>query len=161
MDIAQVRKAIKETPKGSNIILEWTRPCKVRKGVVAVIAKAVRMVGRMGIEYDNQNEVQEKREGGDLPAVNAGLPWGKWLEYPWLIEHNGKLYLRLYNGTSTTTTPRVAFFIDGIPTTKEAVAHYLLASELAEKSGDCFTCAIENLTHLHHEQVAVAEPALV
>lgn len=153
MELQQVRQAIKATPKGCNIVCEWTRPCKTRKGTTATITKAVRMVGRMGIEYDNINDVQEKREGGDLPAVNAGLPWGQWSEYPWLIEHKGKSYLRLYNGTSSLTTPKVSFFIDGKETDKETVAPFLLASELTEKDGDCFCCDIVNLTRINTEQV--------
>ena len=153
MNLSQVRQAIKDTRKGCNIIVEWTRPCETRKGISAVITKSVRMVGRMGIEYDNQNEVQEKREEGTLPAVNAGLPWGQWSEYPWLIENKGKFYLRLYNGTSAITSPKATFFIDGVETTKGAIIPYLLASELREKEGDCFTCTIENITRLHHESV--------
>ena len=155
MELSQVRTTIHSTPKGCNIIVEWVRPCKTRKGVNAIITKAVRCVGRIGIEYVNLNEVQEKREEGTLPSSNAGLPWGQWAEYPWLIENKGKYYLRLYNGTSSTTTPKATFFIDGVETTKEAVTPYLLASELGEKDGDCFNCAIENLTRLNHETVSV------
>ena len=153
MNLQQIRQAIKATPKGCNIILEWTRPCKTRKGTMAGITKSVRMVGRMGIEYDNINEVQEKREEGTLPKENAGLPWGQWSEYPWLIEHKGKFYLRLYNGTSSLTTPKSTFFMDGIEAEKAEVAPFLLASELAEKDGDCFTCSIENLTRVNHEEL--------
>ena len=153
MQLNQVRQAIKATPKGCNIVCEWTRPCKTRKGTLVAITKSVRMVGRMGIEYDNINDVQEKREEGTLPAVNAGLPWGVWAEYPWLIEHKGKNYLRLYNGTSSLTTTKVAFFMNGEATDKAMVVPYLLASELTEKDGDCFCCDIENLTRINSEQV--------
>ena len=153
MELQQVKTAIKATPKGCNIVLEWTRPCKTRKGVQDTLTKHVRMVGRMGVEYDNLNEVQEKREGGDLPAVNAGLKWGTWLEYPFLIQHNGKVYLRLYFGTSQTTFPKVSFFRNGVEVEKETIAPLLLASELTEKEGDCFTCSIENLERLNHEEI--------
>jgi len=153
MELQQVRQAIKATPRGCNIVCEWERPCKTRKGVSALITKHVRMVGRMGIEYDNINDVQEKREEGTLPAVNAGLPWGQWSEYPWLIEHKGKFYLRLYNGTSALTTPKATFFNNGVEVSKASIAPLLLAAELAEKDGDCFCCAIENLLRVHCEQV--------
>lgn len=153
MELQQVRRAIKATPKGCNIVCEWKRACKTRKGVSSIVTKHVRMVGRMGIEYDNINDVQEKREEGTLPAVNAGLPWGQWSEYPWLIEHKGKYYLRLYKGTSATTTPEVTFFLEGLEVPKSSVAPLLLASELAEHDGDCFCCEIGNLMHVHCEQV--------
>ena len=157
MELIQVRQAIKETPKGANIVCEWTRPCKTRKGTPAIITKAVRMVGRMGVEYDNLGAVQEKRDNGELPAVNAGLPWGQWSEYPWLIEHKGKHYLRLYNGTSKLTTVKATFYMDGIEAEKDRVAPFLLASELTEKDGDCFCCEVGNLTRINHETIEMVE----
>jgi len=153
MLLQQVKEAIKVTPKGCNIILEWTRPCKTRKGVTDSITKHVRMVGRMGIEYDNINDVQEKREEGTLPAINAGLPWGQWMEYPYLIEHKGNVYLRLYFGTSVLNFPKTTFFRNGLEVAKGEIAPLLLASELAEKDGDCFTCNIANIERLHHEVI--------
>ena len=157
MELMQVRQAIKATPKGANIVCEWTRPCKTRKGTAAVITKSVRMVGRMGVEYDNLGAVQTKRDNGELPIENQGLPWGQWAEYPWLIEHKGKHYLRLYNGTSKQTFPKATFFMDGIEADKDRVMPFLLASELAEKDGDCFCCEVGNLTRINHETTEAVE----
>lgn len=151
MQIEQVRQAIAATPKGSNIIVEWVRPMKTRKGVQDVLTKSVRMVGRIGIDYDNMKDVQAKRESGELPAENAGLPWGEWLEFPYLIGHKGQTYLRLANGTSDKVHPECHYFRNGIEVTKESLDAELLASEKEEKKGDCFTCKTENMTRIHSE----------
>ena len=150
MQLAQVKSAIVNAPKGANIIVEWVRDCKVKKAAMPV-SKSVRMVGRVGIEYDNVAKVQDKRESGELPAVNAGLPWGVWAEYPYLIEHKGQYYLRLYNGTSATVHAEAHFFRNGIEVSKDSIASDLLSSEKEEKAGDCFCCKTENITRLHTE----------
>ena len=150
MNLAEVQQVIETTPKGANIVVEWIRPCKTLRGVPALITKQVRMVGRVGINYDEQVAVQAKREAGELPAVNAGLPWGKWEIFPWLIEHKGEHYLRLYNGTSKTVHPSVSFFMDGLPVDKELVQELLLASEKQEKTGLCFTCKVKSLSRVHN-----------
>lgn len=148
MELATVQNVLTLAPKGANIVLEWTRSVKTRKGVTDTILKSVRMVGRVGIEYDNQKSVIEKRESGELPSENAGLPWGRWAVYPFLIEHNGQHYVRLYNGTSKLTTPKATFTVNGQEVGRDEIAPKLLASELAEKSGDCFTCKVENMTRI-------------
>lgn len=75
MKLETVQNVLTLAPKGANIVLEWTRSAKTRKGVTDTILKSVRMVGRVGVEYDNLRAVQEKRESGELPTENAGLPW--------------------------------------------------------------------------------------
>lgn len=148
MNLDTVQNVLTLAPKGANIVLEWTRSVKTRKGVTDTILKSVQMVGRVGIEYDNQKSVIEKRESGELPSENQGLPWGRWEFYPYLIEHNGRHYVRLYNGTSKLTTPKATFTINGEIVKRDEIADKLLASELAEKSGDCFTCKIEDMTRI-------------
>ena len=151
MELGQVKQAIETTPKGANIILEWVRPCKARKGVSAILTKSVRMVGRMGIDYDKIGAVQEKRENGELPSTPQPLPWGQWSIFPYLIEHKGAFYVRLYNGTSDKVHAEAHFFKDGVEVQKDEIAPLLLASELDEKKGDCFTCKVENITRIHTE----------
>ena len=148
MELATVQNVLAMTPKGANIVLEWTRTVKTRKGVTDTILKSVRMVGRVGVEYDNFRAVQDKRDTGELPAENAGLPWGRWEVYPYLIEHNGKRYVRLYNGTSKLIQPKAEFTLNGQPVKRDEIASKLLAIELAEKSGDCFTCKVEDMTRI-------------
>lgn len=129
--------------KGQFVGLLWVRPMAVRKGIESVVTKEVRTVARVGIEYDNQAAVIEGRASGDLPPENAGLPWGKWLHYPYLIEHKGNLYFRLYpvNGTKAKTVYR----LNGQIARREEIEGLCLAKEFYEKESACFTL---NLSHL-------------
>jgi hypothetical protein len=155
MNLATVKSAIAAAPKGANIILEWVRPAKVKKAAQGDnIEKHVRMVGRMGIEYDAMKSTVERRESGEAPAENAGLPWGEWLEYPYLIQHKGKVYLRLYVGTSRKVTPKVEWTRNGQPVSREDIESALLASEKSERKGDTFTCTLANLTRVHIEDTS-------
>ena len=151
MNLDIVKATVQSATKGANIILEWTRPCKTRKACEVVISKEVRMVGRVGINYDNQASVQGKRESGELPVEPKGLPWGEWAIYPYLIVHRGKYYVRLYNGTSATVKPSVQYKRNGLPVNLDEIKGDLLASELSEKKGDCFTCKVENMTTINWE----------
>lgn len=123
----------------------WTRPMKTRKGVSAVITKTVRCVGRVGLSYDNRAAVQDARASGELPATNAGLPWGQWLLFPYLIEHKGNLYVRIYPVPGRA--PRVIYKLDGKIVTKAQIESLCLASEFGEVREDigCMTLKADAL----------------
>ncbi len=166
MELSTFKAAIAKIHKGANIVMVWNRPVKTRKGVSDTITKNVRMIGRMGIEYDNINDVQEKRESGELPAENAGLPWGKWAIYPFLIEHTKKgettpeYYARMYFGTSDKVKPQTNFVMNGKVVTMEEIAPLVLASEISEKTeSDCFTVKVSNLIQVGSEVEYVEIPA--
>lgn len=121
---------------GQICAVTWRRSCKVRANCPFAIEKEVTAVVRAGIDYDNQKSVQVKRETGELPAENNGLPWGKWLVFPYVIEHKGNNYFRFYPlpGGKVLTQ----YFRDGERVTFEQIEQYLLSSEKTDKSGDCF-----------------------
>lgn len=79
--------------KGQIVTLVTARPMKVRKGQDA-ITKTSEFQCRVGVNYDNIKAVQEKRAEGQLPAENAGLPWGEWVDFPYVIAHKGEYYVR-------------------------------------------------------------------
>ncbi len=153
MQIEQVKQAIEKTPKGANIVVEWVRPVKTKKAFDGNITKSCRMVGRIGIEYDNTKSVQEKRENGDLPSENQGLNGMEWIQYPFLLRaiKSGKEQLRLFKGTSDKVSPEVHFFLNGREVNKEEIENVMLASEKTSRQGDCFSCKIENITRIHNE----------
>ena len=84
---------------GQITTLTTERKVKVKKGQHTIF-KASKFQGRIGVNYENLKSTQAGREDGTLPQQNAGLPWGKWAQFPYTIEHNGKLYLRVtaFNG---------------------------------------------------------------
>jgi hypothetical protein len=166
MNIEQVKQAIEETPKGCNIIVEWTRPCKTLKAVTDEITKAVRMVGRMGIEYDNMKSVKVGRAIGELPETNQGLPaWQEFEIYPYLLRHKNKgtQYLRLYKGTSHLTKHKTTWYKNGVEVSFEDIENLILASEKSSKKGDCFQVTVNHITRLHREdaRMNIAEQARI
>ena len=66
-----------------------------REGVVAL--KITKATVRKGISYKNMKSVQERL--GDRINEPLDLPWGIWVpeHKGLLIEHKGKIYLRLYS----------------------------------------------------------------
>jgi hypothetical protein len=160
MQLATVEKVIQNTPKGANIILEWQRPVKTFKGSTDVVEKHVRMVGRIGLNYDNIGDVQDKRESGELPAENAGLKGMEWVTYPYLLRSvkTGELQVRLYNGTSEKVPVKSEWKLNGNPVSYEVVEPIILASEKPkERTGDCFQCKLSAMLRIANEADWLAE----
>lgn len=155
MKLAQINAVMENAPKGANIVLEWVRPCKTRKAFRGRnIEKAVRMVGRLGVEYDNLKSVQAKRSDGRLPKENQGATWWEWERHPFLACHkkSGQRYLRMYKGTSEKVKPHRQFYLDGKAVDAETVAPMLLASETkSHDDTDTFMVKIEDLTAIRSE----------
>jgi hypothetical protein len=125
--------------KGQHVLAVWERAAKTFKDCPMAIMKRTTAYIRAGIEYANL-AVNEGVETGELP-------WGEWSEYPFIITHKGKEYVRLYPASFANLVPSVAWTIDGKPATLEQVKPYLLASELREKDEPvkCFTLKAEDV----------------
>jgi hypothetical protein len=91
------------------------------------------MIARLGIEYDNMGQTQSFRESGKAPEKNEGLPWGTWEQYPYMIKHNEKQYLRLYADKNQIKTE---YYIDGEKVDKDVIKDLLLASEFKKVDED-------------------------
>jgi len=150
MQLEIVKATITAATKGANIHLEWHRNCKTKKSCTDTISKSVQAVGRVGIDYDKQKAVVAKRAEGELPSENNGLPWGQWAIFPYLIEHKGRYYVRLYHGTGNAI-PKRQFYRNGNPVAFEDVESVLMASEKKSKTGDCFCCKVEDMTAIRWE----------
>lgn len=124
----------------------WQRILKVRKThSQSIVVKTVVATVKAGITYDNLANVQDKRANGELPSVNAGLPWGQWLDFPRVIEHKGNHYLRLYPANEFGRM-MVGYTLNGSPCSIETAKEHCLASEFSDnESLDCFTVKLDNL----------------
>ena len=133
--------------KGQICGLTMEKKLKTKKSFSGVITKRTKMTVRAGVQYDNITAVKEARETGELPAENAGLPWGQWKIYPYVIEHNGKNYLRFskLNGGQIETQ----YYLDGKEVKKSEIESFALASEF-KTSGDfeVFSVSEENVKEL-------------
>ncbi len=155
MKIEEIIGAIKPR-KGANLSVVFDKTLKTRKGVSEKVTKVTRIIVRGGCEYDNLAVVQEGRESGELPAENAGLPWGEWAEFPLWITHKGTDYVRVYpaSGVNIATgepfKPEVTFYVDGVETPKAQVQALCLASEFPKRDSEplCFTVKADNVREI-------------
>jgi hypothetical protein len=130
--------------KGQIVTLTTERNMKVRKGQEP-IQKRSTFQCRVGVNYDNIQAVKDKRESGELPPVNQGLPWGNWAVFPHLIEHKGEYYLRC-TVLRNNFTPTVNFTRNGNLISREDAVVSCLASEFkANDDNEVFTIKVSSI----------------
>ena len=150
MNVQEVKQAITNIQKGSNVFVEWERPVKTKKGHNLNLTKKTRMLCRIGVEYDNKAKTQEERENGTLPIKNAGLKGFKWIEHKTILQaiKSQKLYLRLEKGTFKSQ-PKVEYKLNGKIIEKEDYKHCMLASEIKTRNTDTFNVKLEDIITIH------------
>ena len=128
---------------GVNVLpVAWTSTVKPAAAHKAhVLTKRVSATVMVGVEYANL-AVNNDRETGSLP-------WGEWVkdQYPWLIEHKGTTYARLYTVDGTV---RSTYYVDGREVKREDFLALLTPSarEAARPNGGTITVKLDNLTIL-------------
>ncbi len=131
---------------GQNLSVAWQRQCKTRAGAPTVTKQTIAPV-RAGIDYKNLGVVQTEIANGTRGQVEP-LPWGVWQQFPFIIEHKGKEYVRLYPSSDKNHKPNVAYYVDGRPVDFAEVKPYLLASEMPKANDEkplCFTVKAESV----------------
>jgi hypothetical protein len=68
------------------------KPCAASKGVE--LEKTTSGVFRAGINFANLASVKEGIANGERGEVQS-LPWGEWVQFPFVIQHKGERFLRL------------------------------------------------------------------
>ena len=102
-------------------VVATPKPKAASKGVK--LEKVTEGVIRTGIDYANLKE-NDGIETGDLP-------WGEWIIKPYLIQHKGEWYGRLYYKKDTVKV--VSYKVDGVEVTKAVFSSHLTASAAAPK----------------------------
>lgn len=137
--------------KGQHVRATWQRVAKTFKDCPLLIVKRTSAYVRAGIEYANLALVKDAVASGERGEVES-LPWGEWADYPFIIAHKGKEYVRLYPAVfDNLSTPSVEWSIDGKPATYAQVEPFLLASEKRKDDDDkplCFTLKAEDVVAL-------------
>ena len=109
------------------------------------ILKVTTAVVRSGINFANLGSVKDGIENGERSEVGS-LPWGTWINFPYIIGHKEKTYVRLY---PSNHIPKVTYFVDGIETAKAEILNYVTASKAASmleaKKPECFTLTNTNI----------------
>lgn len=123
------------------------------------LLKQIEGLFRAGIQFQNLGAVKEAVEAGERPEVGK-LPWGEWVNYPYVIEHKGQRYTRLYpphardeNGKLVASWKagqlKVTYMIDGQTVSKEDFEALLNPSDRSKGDiPDCFTVKSDNLVIL-------------
>lgn len=146
MELNRIKRIVSNKQNGSFTSLLWERELPLRKENrgVHTVTKRSRAVVRFGVNYDNMGAVKEKRETGELPKENAGLPWGKWETPNLIIEHNEKHYLRC--ATSHANRPNTEYFLDGKKVSREEIEELCLKSAFSnEEHADVFNVNCDNI----------------
>lgn len=127
--------------KGRNVRVTWRRPLKTYKGVDILLEKETTVFVRAGIDYANLSNVKNEIAIGQRGEVEP-LPWGTWETFPFIIEHKGAKYVRLYPASfENLRKPSVRYYAGGALTNDiENIRELCLASEFNERErGNCFT----------------------
>ena len=137
---------------GTICTITYVRPIKLKKafkGKYALLERTFQ--GQYGVSYDNTKKVIEKRENGELPKENAGLPYGEWEEYPFTIKHDGKIYHR-FNIIKSTVPEENLYFLDGKLVNRADLVPLCYSTELNEKNEMIRNLTVDQITHIAHGQ---------
>ena len=132
--------------KGAIATFITQRPLKVRKGEQPII-KTSEFQARIGVNYDNIAAVQEKRENGELPAQNAGLPWGQWVVPNYIISHNDALYVRCTTVNNDFNVCTV-YTRDGVLINASEAKRAALASEFSSSDSEVFNIKLNSVVEV-------------
>jgi hypothetical protein len=133
--------------KGTIVTVKTQKAVKVKKGKQPITKLSV-FQARLGINYDNMQSVKQKRETGELPEQNQGLPWGNWKVFPYVIEHKGKEYIR-FSKVNSTMKNETHYYRNGIEITRDEVYNDCLASEKPKDTElDCFNIPVDNIIEI-------------
>lgn len=148
---------------GTYINIHFARSCETYKKLGDLhIVKDTQAVIRLGIRYSHiqddqvQARIQAARlaaiERGDKESVDTKLPWGHWVEgSKYLIEHNGRYYLRCTLSRSPKHRTKVTYTQGGEPVELEKIIDCLTAKEKNSNNDVVYVIPVENIISLGRE----------
>lgn len=122
------RKAYLDAVNGRGMFLSVTYRTEPGNSVAAahrkagvVLHKVTTATVRTGVEYRNLAQNADIETGA--------LPWGQWAIYPWIIEHKGQDYARIYVNTHNGFDKvRSTHYVDGVEVSRDEYLSYFTAS---------------------------------
>lgn len=138
--------------KGNFVKAKWKSNPKPAATFKAFnLEKITESVVRAGVNFANLSSVKDAIAAGERGEVQS-LPWGEWKQFPYIIEHKGSEYIRLYPSDGINHYPKSMFFVNGEEVDKQTFAGYLTPSEakklLDPENNDrpeCFTIKANNI----------------
>jgi hypothetical protein len=131
----------------SAIFRSEKKPAAIHKGTL--LEKRIEGVFRAGIDFGNLGSVKEGIAKGERGEVQS-LPFGEWVKFPYLIQHNETQYVRLY--PTANCVLKVQYLVNGVESTKENFLSFLTPSDKAKAENgerpECITVKVSNLIKL-------------
>lgn len=120
--------------------VQWTstvKPAAAHKG--STLVKTTTAVVRTGVDYANL--------GVNADTETGELPWGEWAVFPYVVQHNGQEYVRLYVKDGTVKT---RYAVDGVTVDREEFLSYLTPSQRkpSKPNGGTITVKAQSVTLL-------------
>ena len=112
------------------------------------IMKDTTSVVRLGVHYSRiqDEKIQSKVQAGE---DTSHLPWGQWVEGSrYLIEHNGKFYLRCTVSRSPKHHSKVTYYKNGEIVEYADIESSLTAKEKNKNEELIFTISLDNIVSL-------------
>ena len=132
--------------KGQFRSLSYARPMKLRKEFDKIAIKRVEKLSvRLGVDYENLSIIHAKRLAGEK---SVGLPWGEWVQFPYLLAHKGKKYYRFTANHKGGIPPIISYIYDGIQVVEADMRVMALASEFRDAEPLVFNVMEENILKL-------------
>jgi hypothetical protein len=154
MKTEMILDAIKDR-KGAFLNVRLTseiEPLKAHKG--REVKKITEMTIVSGISFENRKDVKDAIEAGERSEVGQ-LPWGTWKQFPFVIEHKGADYVRLYLPSEAQREAGFArqtitkFYIDGKEISRDEAKTFVGSkAEKRENEFGCMTVKAENLSFI-------------
>lgn len=147
MDIQKLEQVIASIKGGQFHTIEWKSDVKTLANFKneriekITVASAI----RIGVQYDNKSSVVVKRENGILPSENQGLRGCEWVQCPYILQGKTALQLRITLAQNTKFDTK--YFINGNPTTKEAISNMIPKSSNSPMP-DVMNLTIEKITQI-------------
>jgi hypothetical protein len=127
------------------------KPKAESKGVV--LEKTTTGVFRAGINFANLSSVKEGIANNERGEVQS-LPWGEWVNFPFVISHKGENFLRLT--VAPTASIKCSFKVNGVDVSRDEFEQHLVPSARSEAKADkapveVFTIKEANLVSFNGE----------
>lgn len=133
-----------------NIRLVSDVPC-LKAHRDTIVQKFTEMTIISGVSFENRKDIKDAIESGERGEVGS-LPWGAWKQFPFVIEHKGAEYIRLYLPSKAQIEAEffkpttVQFVANGKPISRdEAIALCGSKAQARENEEGCMTVKAENL----------------
>lgn len=150
MKAEEMKRIIEENKAGTFHSAEWTKQLKTKKSCSDIIEKrTIAKAIRLGVDYSHMQRTKEDN-GVDPETGNANvqeLKWGKWKQFPYLIEHKGREYLRM--SLSENTKFDSVYLRNGEETTFEDIQNDCLKSNFSNSKPDkVITVTVDNINYI-------------